>query len=761
MTPHAIISAASRAATKGKIRCPNCGHLNESGAEKCAKCGYPLKGSEKKAGVRARAHEDDGDFAERALHESGDIVSRRYANPAQLAKYFPEKEPYLKTPLEKGLMLGSAGAHLVGAGLGVADLIHDMKTDRQLFRGRTLLAGPAAGTALGGLALLLAHLRRKREAQAEKKAGVIVGPVNASHSTQDLEDERASIRHLLESKKMWEGDRHTGRFTPRGAGTFLGALGGTLGAFRGATLPADSSITGTRLGDALLAGAGSAVLGSSVGWAGAKYGLRNRMARVEAALAEKQQAEKKAGFWGDLTGKNYKKELGAAAAEIRQGRSNFHDALAQAARAAERVAIARRDGTPKPHLEAAALDASKRLARAAEGYNSLPWSPQTHPKSQEAWRRMAKARGGAALGLGALGLGAYGLYRATRPKQQAEKKAAFAFPRNPPIDLSTLPSKIRKAVQKHDPEGPHSRLSVLEALREAQEFGTISLEERIHYSTLLEKVASVEYRGHTFPGYNVPIKSSRPEKKKMVLAKKGDEVRLIHFGQQGYKHNYSDAAKKNYLARSAGIRGKGGLTKDDKFSANYWARRELWPKNEPADGTAKDRSKTASGGVSENFAHGAELTGLGVLSLPAAAHLYHNWKEKRLVSKDSLIPAAELAGLGILSLPSLAHFGSRASKRQAIPSGTHAPKTASGGEDLLLGRLGRAVGNTFQKYPAPTAAAVYGVTKIPAIGKAWREGKTDEAMPVGYAPALAAGTMVRHGDPATAKYLVRRALGPV
>jgi len=276
-----------------------------------------------------------------------------------------------------------------------------------------------------------------------------------------------------------------------------------------------------------------------------------------------------------------------------------------------------------------------------------------------------------------------------------------------------------------------------------------------------EKKAEVEYRGHTFPGYNIPVRSSRPEKKKMVLAKKGDEVRLIHFGQQGYKHNYSDAAKKNYLARSAGIRGKGGLTKDDKFSANYWARRELWPKNEPADGTAKDRSKTASGGVSENFAHGAELTGLGVLSLPAAAHLYHNWKEKRLASRDSLIPAAELAGLGILSLPSLAHFGSRASKRQAIPSGTHAPKTASGGEDLLLGRLGRAVGNTFQKYPAPTAAAVYGVTKIPAIGKAWREGKTDEAMPVGYAPALAAGTMVRHGDPATAKYLVRRALGPV
>lgn len=120
-----------------------------------------------------------------------------------------------------------------------------------------------------------------------------------------------------------------------------------------------------------------------------------------------------------------------------------------------------------------------------------------------------------------------------------------------------------------------------------------------------EKEAEVEYHGHTFPGYNIPVRSSRPEKKKMVLAKKGDEVRLIHFGQQGYKHNYSDAAKKNYLARSAGIRGKGGLTKDDKFSANYWARRELWPKNEPADGTAKDRPKTASKAVLLERAMGA------------------------------------------------------------------------------------------------------------------------------------------------------------
>lgn len=71
----------------------------------------------------------------------------------------------------------------------------------------------------------------------------------------------------------------------------------------------------------------------------------------------------------------------------------------------------------------------------------------------------------------------------------------------------------------------------------------------------------------------------------MVLAKKGDEVKLVHFGQKGYQHNYSPEAKQNYLTRSAGIRNKSGeLTKDDPFSPNYWARKVLWPKGETGHG---------------------------------------------------------------------------------------------------------------------------------------------------------------------------------
>lgn len=88
----------------------------------------------------------------------------------------------------------------------------------------------------------------------------------------------------------------------------------------------------------------------------------------------------------------------------------------------------------------------------------------------------------------------------------------------------------------------------------------------------------VVYRGERFPGFNKPKRAPTSSKKKMrVLAKKGDNIRVVEFGAKGYGHNYSAAARRSYLARSAGIKGKGGRsTKDDKFSANYWARKVLW-----------------------------------------------------------------------------------------------------------------------------------------------------------------------------------------
>jgi hypothetical protein len=88
----------------------------------------------------------------------------------------------------------------------------------------------------------------------------------------------------------------------------------------------------------------------------------------------------------------------------------------------------------------------------------------------------------------------------------------------------------------------------------------------------------IEYRGETYPGFNKPKRNtSASQHKQVVLAKKGDEIKVIKFGHKDYGHNYSADARKNYLDRSAGIRdGSGNLTKDDKFSANYWARKKLW-----------------------------------------------------------------------------------------------------------------------------------------------------------------------------------------
>jgi hypothetical protein len=68
------------------------------------------------------------------------------------------------------------------------------------------------------------------------------------------------------------------------------------------------------------------------------------------------------------------------------------------------------------------------------------------------------------------------------------------------------------------------------------------------------------------------------------------KAKLIHFGALGYGHNYSRKAKKSYLSRSAGIRNKKGeLTKNDPWSANYWARKILWPANQPPTGPKKTK----------------------------------------------------------------------------------------------------------------------------------------------------------------------------
>lgn len=69
---------------------------------------------------------------------------------------------------------------------------------------------------------------------------------------------------------------------------------------------------------------------------------------------------------------------------------------------------------------------------------------------------------------------------------------------------------------------------------------------------------------------NQPVKSSRPDKKKMVKVCDGDRQKLIHYGATGYGHNYSDAARRSFRARHKCDQ------QTDRFSAAYWACKDLW-----------------------------------------------------------------------------------------------------------------------------------------------------------------------------------------
>lgn len=90
---------------------------------------------------------------------------------------------------------------------------------------------------------------------------------------------------------------------------------------------------------------------------------------------------------------------------------------------------------------------------------------------------------------------------------------------------------------------------------------------------------AVEYRGEKFSGYNKPKRTpGHPDKSHAVLAKDGDTVKLIRFGQQGVsgspaRSGESAAAKARraaFKARHADNIAKG------KMSAAYWADKVKW-----------------------------------------------------------------------------------------------------------------------------------------------------------------------------------------
>lgn len=82
---------------------------------------------------------------------------------------------------------------------------------------------------------------------------------------------------------------------------------------------------------------------------------------------------------------------------------------------------------------------------------------------------------------------------------------------------------------------------------------------------------TIEYRGEKFAGYNKPKRTPNAAKSHAVLAKEGDKVKLIRFGQQGVQGSPEGTARnKAFKARHAKNIAKG------KMSAAYWANKVKW-----------------------------------------------------------------------------------------------------------------------------------------------------------------------------------------
>jgi hypothetical protein len=91
---------------------------------------------------------------------------------------------------------------------------------------------------------------------------------------------------------------------------------------------------------------------------------------------------------------------------------------------------------------------------------------------------------------------------------------------------------------------------------------------------------SITYRGETFGGYSKPKRTPKhPTKSHVVLAKDGDTIKMIRFGEQGAstagkpKAGESDRMKKkraSFKARHGKNIARG------KLSAAYWADKVKW-----------------------------------------------------------------------------------------------------------------------------------------------------------------------------------------
>ena len=91
---------------------------------------------------------------------------------------------------------------------------------------------------------------------------------------------------------------------------------------------------------------------------------------------------------------------------------------------------------------------------------------------------------------------------------------------------------------------------------------------------------AIEYRGEKFAGYNKPKRTpNHPTKSHVVLAKEGNTIKMIRFGEQGAstagKPKAGESARMKAKRKSFKARHAKNIAKG-KMSAAYWANREKW-----------------------------------------------------------------------------------------------------------------------------------------------------------------------------------------
>jgi len=93
-------------------------------------------------------------------------------------------------------------------------------------------------------------------------------------------------------------------------------------------------------------------------------------------------------------------------------------------------------------------------------------------------------------------------------------------------------------------------------------------------------VPKVKRGGETFEGYNKPKRTpGHPTKSHVVLAKEGDTVKLIRFGEQGAKTAGKPKAGESEAMKDkrASFKARHGKNiAKGKMSAAYWADKEKW-----------------------------------------------------------------------------------------------------------------------------------------------------------------------------------------